>query len=86
MQRIVCYTFVFISHSGFGDIMPSHRIKAVIGLHSISEYNELKKNGTNAIDTNAPYEITFKNIVVHPEYSCLRPYNDIGNYTSFTLS
>lgn len=62
--------------------MPPHRIKAVVGLHSMSEYNELKTNGTNSIETSAPYEITFQNIVVHPEYSCLRPYNDIGNLIS----
>lgn len=58
--------------------MQPHRIKAILGLHAISEYNELKKNATDTMSTNGMHEIAFQNVVIHPDYSCTRPYNDIG--------
>lgn len=61
--------------SGFDEIMPAHRIRAVLGLHAISEF----KNKNNINQINTAYEIELRNIVVHPEYACKRPYNDIGS-------
>lgn len=62
--------------SGFDEIMVPHRIRAVLGLHAISEFNN--KDTPKADDGNA-YEINFRNIVIHPKYKCKRPDNDIGN-------
>lgn len=69
-SRIFCLTY-----SGFDEIMPPHRIRAVLGLHAISEF----KNKNNINQINTAYEIELRNIVVHPEYACKRPYNDIGS-------
>lgn len=65
-------------NSGFDEIMPPHRIRAVVGLHAISEF---KNRDDNTIDDSfeKAYEIEFRNIVVHPNYECKRPDNDIGN-------
>lgn len=69
--------------SGFDEIMPPHRIRAVLGLHAISEFKN--KNSDNRIDgtIESAYEIEFRNIVVHPKYECKRPDNDIGKETDF---
>lgn len=63
--------------SGFDEIMVPHRIRAVLGLHAISEFKNKDTTKTDA-DENA-YEINFRNIVIHPKYKCKRPDNDIGN-------
>lgn len=56
--------------------MPANRIKAVLGLHKVSEW---KSDATNDNSINdRPYEMNIQNIVVHPEYDCKRPDNDIG--------
>lgn len=68
----------FICYSGFDEIMQPNRIKAVLGLHKISEYRESRKNLSSLNYSDGAYEIEFRNIVVHPEYSCKKPYNDIG--------
>lgn len=60
--------------SGFGEIMPPHRMRAVLGLYARSEFNN---QASNTIHDNA-YEIEFENFVIHPNYSCNRPENDIG--------
>lgn len=73
---IIKLNFLFISRSGFGDIMPANRIKAVLGLHKVSEWKSDATND-NSID-DRPYEMNIQNAVVHPEYDCKRPDNDIG--------
>lgn len=66
--------------SGFDEIMPPHRIRAVLGLHAISEFKNKNTDHDNTIDgpLESAYEIEFRNIVVHPKYECKRPDNDIG--------
>lgn len=61
--------------------MPPHRIRAVLGLHAISEFKN--KDSINKIST--AYEIELRNIVVHPKYACKRPYDDIGNRKIFSV-
>lgn len=61
--------------SGFDEIMVPNRIRAVLGLHAISEFKH--DDTPKAKNTNA-YEINFRNIVIHPKYKCKRPDNDIG--------
>lgn len=55
--------------------MKPNQIDAVLGLHRISEYTS-----ANGIDNqqNVAYQIGFKNIVVHENYDCSKPDNDIG--------
>lgn len=62
--------------SGFDEIMVPSRVRAVLGLYSISEFKNKDIPMTN--NENA-YEINFRNIVIHPKYTCKRPDNDIGN-------
>ncbi|KAL9694467.1 hypothetical protein quinque_013752 [Culex quinquefasciatus] len=52
-------------------------IKAILGLYKISE---LKGNQIGEIDNGlgTAYEMTIKSIVLHPEYLCSKPYNDIA--------
>lgn len=57
--------------------MPASRIRAIVGLHKISEYNPEHIDNTN--NQNA-YAIDFQNIIVHPMYECQRTENDIGEY------
>lgn len=61
--------------------MPPHRIRAVLGLHTISEFKNKDAANDNTIDAVADkaFEIEFEQIVVHPKYACKRPDNDIGN-------
>lgn len=66
--------YVLKNCSGFDEIMVPHRIRAVLGLHAISEF----KN-KDVPDDDTAYEINFRNIVIHPKYVCKRPDNDIGN-------
>lgn len=61
--------------SGFDEILVPHRIRAVLGLHAISEY---KSKDTPKTDDDNAYEINFRNVVVHPKYKCKHPDNDIG--------
>lgn len=67
--------------SGLNNILRPNQIKAVLGLHKISEFrrpNALDGNaGANTLHKSA-YEIGFKQIVVHPGYQCRQPNNDIG--------
>lgn len=72
--------FNLFFYSGFDQIMPANRIKALLGLHKISEYKN-QESGDNSID-DLPYEIEFRNIVVHPDYRCKHPDNDIGWYSA----
>lgn len=51
--------------------MKPSQIKAVLGLHKISDY----KN--NEIESDA-YEVDIKEIIPHPDYICAAPANDIG--------
>lgn len=51
--------------------MKPNQIKAVLGLHKISDF----KN--NEIDSDA-YEVDINTIIPHPDYSCSEPANDIG--------
>lgn len=64
--------------------MPPHRIRAVLGLHAISEFKNKNTVNDNTIDGpfESAYEIEFRNIIVHPKYECKRPDNDIGKDTS----
>ncbi|XP_031622055.1 trypsin-1-like isoform X2 [Contarinia nasturtii] len=63
--------------TGFDEIMPPHRIRAIVGLHAISEFKHKDDNTINDSFEKA-YEIQFRNIVVHPNYECKRPDNDIA--------
>lgn len=58
--------------------MPSHRIRAILGLHAISEFKNKENDNTIDNDFDRAYEIEFENIVVHPKYECKRTDNDIG--------
>lgn len=69
--------------SGLNNILRPNQIKAVLGLHKISEFrssNALDDNDNTDDDTfeNAAYEMGLKQIIVHPEYQCHQPDNDIG--------
>lgn len=71
--------------------MPPQRIRAILGLHAISEFKNKNKDkdtiNDNTIDGpfEPAYEIEFRNIVVHPNYECKRPSNDIGNKLDLSL-
>lgn len=51
--------------------MKPTQIKAVLGLHRISDFKD------NSIDTEA-FETDLKAIVPHSNYKCTLPANDIG--------
>lgn len=56
--------------------MKPTQIKAVVGLHKISEYkNELKKRSS---DFASPVEMSLKEFIVHPGYDCNKVANDIA--------
>lgn len=76
----MCHVIFTHKFSGFDEIMPPHRIRAVLGLHAISEFKNKVSVNDNTVDgpIESPYEIQFRNIVVHPKYECKRPDNDIG--------
>lgn len=46
--------------------------------HRINEMNENYDNGVDTSPNSMAYEIELKNIVVHPNYLCQKPDNDIG--------
>lgn len=52
--------------------MRPNQIKAVIGLHTISDYKD------NEIETDA-YEADIQAIVAHSDYRCESAQNDIGS-------
>lgn len=66
---------LFRANSGLDNILRPNQINAVLGLHKISELRH-----PNAYDHNVrtAHEVTLKRIVVHPEYRCRQPDNDIG--------
>lgn len=70
--------------SGVGDIMRPNQIKAILGLHKRSEFSRVTVvDGVEADSPGiSPFEIGFKQIVVHPGYRCRYPDHDIGKGTS----
>lgn len=58
--------------------MKPNQINAVLGLHRISEHSDIS-NGINYDHPNTAIQIGFKNIIVHGNYDCSKPDNDIGN-------
>lgn len=53
---------------------PAH-IKAVLGLHKISDF---KSSGKAKSDSPRPFKVSIGSIVVHPDYSCDGIANDIA--------
>lgn len=61
-------------HSGLNRILKPTQIKAVLGLHKISDFK-----GNNNIDNDSrPLQVSFKRIIAHNDYECTRVDNDIG--------
>lgn len=57
--------------------MKPTQIKAVVGLHKISEYkNEVQRRSSDF--TSAAIEMSLKDLIVHPEYDCNKVANDIA--------
>lgn len=62
-----------------------------MGLHQISEYQKIKQNyeenynKNENIDHKRTYEMEIKSIMVHSDYVCRKPNNDIGKYFIFTI-
>uniref|UniRef100_A0A1L8DQT2 Putative trypsin-like serine protease n=1 Tax=Nyssomyia neivai TaxID=330878 RepID=A0A1L8DQT2_9DIPT len=54
------------------DFMKPSQIRAVLGLHRISEYKE------HVAEKNLPLDVPLQSFVIHPEYNCLRAANDIA--------
>lgn len=55
--------------------MKPSQIRAVVGLHKISEYkNEIQRSG----DYRNAEEIALKDLIVHPDYDCNKVANDIA--------
>lgn len=56
--------------------MKATQIRAVVGLHKISEYkNEIKRSSD---DFSRPVEMSLKDLIVHPGYDCNKVANDIA--------
>lgn len=53
--------------------MKPTQIKAVVGLHKISEYKNKRSD-----DLDGPNEMSLKNFHVHPDYDCSKVANDIA--------
>lgn len=64
------FSFVLKFCRGFDEFIVPHRIRAVLGLYSISDFKHNENDG---------YEINFRNFIIHPKYTCKRPENDIGS-------
>lgn len=59
--------------------MKPTQIKAVVGLHKISEYkNELTKRSSRNSFDSGPVEMSLKELIVHPGYDCNKVANDIA--------
>lgn len=69
-----------LSFRGFDEIMLPSRIKAVVGLHKISEFDP--NNGIGDQKNGKAYAVDFQKIVVHPSYDCRRSNDDIGRINS----
>lgn len=54
--------------------MKATQLKAVVGLHKISDF----RRDTLGKNNQGSYEIAIKNIIVHPGYDCSRTANDIA--------
>lgn len=85
LVRIISSSFFDKRRSGLNNILRPNQIKAVLGLHRISEFrssNALDDNDNDNTDDdtfeNVAYEMGLKQIIVHPEYQCHQPDNDIG--------
>lgn len=75
-----------MGRSGLNNFLRPTQIKAVVGLHKISEFRRPSKHDdNNSADTTdkSAYEMGLKQIVVHPEYQCQHPDNDIGKQRRF---
>lgn len=75
-----------MERSGLNNFLRPTQIKAVVGLHKISEFRRPSKfDDNNNADTpkNSAYEMGLKQIVVHPDYQCQHPDNDIGKQRRF---
>ncbi|XP_055692638.1 transmembrane protease serine 9 [Lutzomyia longipalpis] len=59
------------------DFMKATQIRAVLGLHRISEYKGAPLRGDSG-EKILPVEVPLESFKIHPEYNCLRAANDIA--------
>lgn len=77
-------SFSNVPASGLNRIMKPNQIKAVVGLHKISDY----KNEVSRSETERPVEMSVKNLIVHPgmEWLFLLKFLDHSTSLTFYLS